>query len=184
MKDKEIIKELRKGNTKVFREVYNCFPMIRKMVLKNSGDEEDAKDIFQNALIVFYKNVQKPEFELTSKISSYLYAICDKSWKKQLTRDKSRQHASIHDDAHESIEAEEAKIQPTKSLKEVIVELLEAIGEPCKTLLMLHEYQKISMQEIAEKMGYANAHSARNQKYKCIEKLKKQVNPELRALYL
>lgn len=184
MQDQQIIQHLRQGDTSVFREVYAYYPMIRKMVLNNSGSEEDAKDLFHNALIVFYKNIRKPNFELTAKISSYLYAICDKSWKKKLTRDKSRHHASL--EGKENIVGEnfEYEEKPKKTLAEVIKGLLDKLGDPCKKILLMHEYQKYSMQEIADEMGYLTAHSARNQKYKCLEKLKKMVSPELKAQYL
>ena len=53
--------ELKKGNNRVLAELYKVFPMIKKYVLKNGGDQEDAKDLFQNAVLIFYRNLQKQD---------------------------------------------------------------------------------------------------------------------------
>jgi len=174
--DQQIVTELKAGNTRIFGEVYKCFPMIRSMVLKNSGTEEDAKDLFQNALVIFYKNVQKPDFELTAKISSYLYSICDKNWKKILTRDKNRNHSNLENVDQGSEEMDiELKNEDRPSLAQYIRNVLQQIGEPCYSIILLHEFDKVDMNTIKERMGYANAHTARQQKYKCIQKLKKMI---------
>jgi predicted DNA-binding protein YlxM (UPF0122 family) len=41
------------------------------------------------------------------------------------------------------------------------------------TILEDYYLHKKSMQEIAEKFGYTNAENAKNQKYKCLMRLKK-----------
>lgn len=160
--------------------------MVKSLVLKNSGTDEDAKDLFQNALIVFYKKALDREFVLTAKISSYLYAVCDNNWKKKLSRDKSRHHSDI-DDIQERKHAEEMVIDidnnESPSIKDAVDDLLETIGDPCKSILIMHEYQKLNMKEITVAMGYANEHTTRQQKYKCIQKLKKIIPEELKQAY-
>jgi RNA polymerase sigma factor (sigma-70 family) len=47
------------------------------------------------------------------------------------------------------------------------------LGEPCKSLIEAYYLQKRSMQEIAVNFGYTNADNAKNQKYKCLMRLKK-----------
>jgi DNA-directed RNA polymerase specialized sigma24 family protein len=48
-----------------------------------------------------------------------------------------------------------------------------SLGEPCKSLLEAFYMQKRSMQEIASTFGYTNSENAKNQKYKCLMRLKK-----------
>jgi DNA-directed RNA polymerase specialized sigma24 family protein len=48
-----------------------------------------------------------------------------------------------------------------------------SLGEPCKSLLEAFYMQKRSMQEIASNFGYTNSENAKNQKYKCLMRLKK-----------
>lgn len=186
LSDQDIVKELKNGNTRVFKNLYDHFPMIASMVIKNNGSKEDAKDLFQNALIIFYKNVLKPDFQLTAKLSSYLYAICDRNWKKILTRDKHRHQSDIDNITPPQVSPKEFELasSQTKSLKDFLQEILENIGEPCKSLLIMHEFQKLNMTEIKEKMGYANEHTARQQKYKCIQKIKKSIPKEVALTYL
>ena len=52
-------------------------------------------------------------------------------------------------------------------------EALCLLGEPCKTLLEDFYIQDLSMQTITEKLGYTNADNTKNQKYKCLMRLKK-----------
>ena len=79
--DEKIILELKKGNHKVFKLLYQYYPMISNMIKKNNGSEEDAKDVFQDAIIIFYKKCLEPQFKLTARISTFLYAIAQKKWR-------------------------------------------------------------------------------------------------------
>jgi len=86
MTDQEIIHQLKKGNEACLKQLYQHLGMIKGLVLKNNGNEEDALDIFQEAVIVFYKNVMSGGFELKGKISSYLYEVSRRLWLNQLNR--------------------------------------------------------------------------------------------------
>ena len=48
-----------------------------------------------------------------------------------------------------------------------------SLGEPCKSLLDAYYIRKKGMTEIATEFGYTNADNAKNQKYKCLMRLKK-----------
>jgi DNA-directed RNA polymerase specialized sigma24 family protein len=50
---------------------------------------------------------------------------------------------------------------------------MNSLGEPCKSLLQAFYINKQNMQEIAATFGYTNADNAKNQKYKCLIRLKK-----------
>ena len=50
---------------------------------------------------------------------------------------------------------------------------MHMLGEPCRTLLEDFYIKASSMQDITEKFGYTNADNAKNQKYKCLMRLKK-----------
>jgi hypothetical protein len=61
-----------------------------------------------------------------------------------------------------------------KSLQFGLLEsALQRLGEPCKGLLEAYYLQKRHMNEIAAEYGYTNADNAKNQKYKCLIRLKK-----------
>ena len=75
MTDQSIIEALKQGRTEALKHLYDNFPMIKRYVIANQGKTEDAEDIFQETLMVFYKNVMKDAFELRSQIKTYLYGI-------------------------------------------------------------------------------------------------------------
>jgi DNA-directed RNA polymerase specialized sigma24 family protein len=50
---------------------------------------------------------------------------------------------------------------------------LKSLGEPCKSLLEGYYLQKMDMQTLASEFGYTNSDNAKNQKYKCLMRLKK-----------
>ena len=56
---------------------------------------------------------------------------------------------------------------------EMMEKAINHLGEPCKSLLEAYYLQKQTMQTIATSFGYTNADNAKNQKYKCLMRLKK-----------
>ncbi len=50
---------------------------------------------------------------------------------------------------------------------------MEGLGEPCKSIIQDFYIHELSMEDIAEKFGYTSADNAKNQKYKCLKRLKK-----------
>jgi RNA polymerase sigma factor (sigma-70 family) len=177
MKDSLIINELRNGNTKVFSLIYNSYPLIENYILKNNGSKDDAKDIFQNALIVFYQKAKAPEFELTAKLSTYLFAICKNNWLKVLRKKKST--SELNEETHQISIEEQHQVNETRIIN-TIQEKLKELGDPCKSLIVFHEFHKMKWEIIAKKMNYATAHAARNQKYKCLLRLKKMIPEQLK----
>lgn len=150
------------------------FDLIRKYVLLNSGDDEDAKDVYQDTLMIFMKKINVPGFELTSKVSTLLYGIARNVWMKKLERDRvTEKHVKGYSiEASISVMDEEVDDQDRISR---VLSALEALGEPCRTILRDFFYGGLSMVDIAEKMGYTNADNAKNQKYKCMNRLKRSV---------
>lgn len=56
---------------------------------------------------------------------------------------------------------------------EMMNKAISSLGEPCKSLLEAYYLQKQNMQVIAASFGYTNSDNAKNQKYKCLMRLKK-----------
>ena len=154
----------------IYRENYLT---IQSFIVKNNGYPEDARDIFQEAMIVLYEKVSSGSFELTCQIKTYLYSVCRRLWLKRL------QQLQRFNPAVETIEEtvpvdEELNNYEKRNADLLLMETaLGKIGEPCKSLLEAFYLQKKSMPEIAESFGYTNADNAKTQKYKCLVRLKK-----------
>jgi DNA-directed RNA polymerase specialized sigma subunit len=69
----------------------------------------------------------------------------------------------------EEVEAAEKRNADYQLMEKAMMNL----GEPCKSLLEAFYVQKKNMTEIAGSFGYTNADNAKNQKYKCLMRLKK-----------
>ena len=178
MTDQEIITQLQKGNEYYLKYLYEHLDMIKSWILKNSGNEEDALDIFQEAILVFYNRLMSGTYEAKSKISTYLFAICKRQWYNQLNRrlkfEKPQGSVINIDRRQEDFNPEITRRVPT--LKKYMEQALEKLGEPCKSLIIASVCLKRKMQEIAEQFNYADAHSARQQKLRCMKKLRAYVS--------
>lgn len=172
--DELIVSEIRLKNDRVLRELYQMhFPMIRRMVVGNSGSEQEAKDIYQDAVIAFYERCQQPDFRLTCKISTYLYAVSRRLWLKRLGEKKWTPMAIHEIEPFEGMEAEMAKVDDHEVSVATMQEALSQLGEPCSSIILDFYFNKSSMEDIAGKFGYTNTDTAKNQKYKCLQRLKK-----------
>lgn len=181
MSDQEIIIQLKKGNEICLKYLYRHLDMVKIWVKNNNGDEDDALDIFQEAMMVFYKNVMSGKYESKSKISTYLFGICKRQWLNQLNRRLKFEKASGIVPQSESINNSSYEIElkdNQDSLKNYINGALNKLGEPCKTLLEKSIFLKLKMEELAAMFNYSSAHSARQQKLRCIKRLRSYVSYE------
>lgn len=172
--DNEVILGILNDSKGVLDKLYEAyFPMILQLVVMNNGNDDDAKDIFQESVIVLYNKVKKGDFVLNSKLKTFIYSVCRRLWLKRLSQ-KSRVTGNIVD-FEEVLSVEEDIEQHEERDKQFdLMELaLGRLGEPCKTIIEDFYINSKSMQDICEKFGYTNADNAKNQKYKCLQRLKK-----------
>jgi RNA polymerase sigma factor (sigma-70 family) len=174
MEDKEVIELIRKGNhTRAFEKVYDNFPVIRKMIISSGGTADDAKDIFQDSIIIFYRMVLKPDFILTSAIGTFVYSVSRKLWLKKIRDDGSKIFSLKEEDIiADDIKDLEDQMEESERIA-LAGKVIETIGEPCRSILLLFYFEKSTMKEIANQLGYSNENTTKAQKYKCIERGKK-----------
>ena len=172
MKDSVILEKISRGDEKALDYLYRkYYRMMTNAIIKNSGSEQEAKDIYQDALIVFWQKVISNQLTLTSKISTYLYSVCLNLWRKELER-KSRLSYEEHDSAeYMNDEAEERKT--------IIHHCINQLGGTCQKILTYYYFDDMSMQEIANKLGFATTETAKTKKYKC----KKRLDHLIKAKY-
>lgn len=167
---KGLAKNDRKAIETIYREHYN---LVQAMVVKNNGTAEDAKDVFQDAMIVLYEKAKQESFTLQCQIGTFLYSICRRLWLKKLLLQSRLMVAEDSDVELASVE-EEVEDQERRNTEYTLMEqAIHTLGEPCKSLLEAFYLHKRNMQDIAASFGYTNAENAKNQKYKCLMRLKK-----------
>jgi len=173
MSDQKIIDLIRKGkHSTAIAKLYKIYPAVESHILASGGNETDAQDIFQDALLIFIKKISNFDFWLSSSISTFLFGICKnlnyermrKSMKK-----KSNELQLQDEDITNSIELFVEEEKKYKELDEVLVK----IDKKCLKILQMFYYQKLSMKVIAENLGLKSETSAKTKKYKCLEKARK-----------
>ena len=172
--DLAIMEGIRQGDDRALSHLYKLyFPMISHFIVNNSGTDDEAKDIYQEGVIVFYEKVRDNSLELTCQIKTYLYSVCRRLWLKRLT-EKGR-FATRLEESESVVPVEEDTLRHEEQERQfgVMGDSLAQLGEPCRGLLEAYYIQTQNMQDITEKFGYTNSDTAKNQKYKCLQRLKK-----------
>ena len=171
--EKLLLQGLARNDKRAIETIYkDNYNMIQSLVINNNGSTEDAKDIFQEAMIVLYEKVQSGSFELNCQLKTFVYSVSRRIWLKRLML---QNRFSVSDGHEEMISVDDEVEEHEKRNTEFIMmeKAMNGLGEPCKSLLEAFYMQKKSMQEIALNFGYTNAENAKNQKYKCLMRLKK-----------
>ncbi len=172
MNDKELFERICQGDEKALDVLYKkYYRMMTKLVISNSGTEQEAKDIYQDALVVFWQKAVSGNLVLTSKISTYIYSICQNLWRKEL--DRKKRLSNEEKDGVEYVDID------TKEKSRIIHECIDQLGDTCKQVLMFYYFDGLSMQDIADKLGFANTNTAKTKKYKC----KKKLDELVKSLY-
>ena len=74
--DKKLIEGIKRGDDEALNYLYNnYFDLIRIYILKNSGTEDDAYDIFQDAMVALFKKVSENHIDLTTDLKGYIFVI-------------------------------------------------------------------------------------------------------------
>lgn len=172
--EQALLKGLASNETKAIETLYkDHFGMVQTYILQNNGSYDDARDIFQEAMIALYEKAQSDSFVLTCQIKTYVYSICRRLWLKRLQQ--MGRYTQPVENLEETVGVEEEIEEHEKrnAAFAIMDRAMGSLGEPCKSLLEGYYIQKKDMQQLAEMFGYTNADNAKNQKYKCLMRLKK-----------
>jgi len=173
-KEKQLLEGLASKDGSVIEAIYrDNYPMIQAFILNNNGNSDEARDIFQEAMIVMYEKAVSGTFELNCLFKTYIYSVCRRLWLKRLQQ--LQRYVNLVENVEETVVVDEdLEIHDKHNANFAIMEnAMNKIGEPCKSLLDAYYIQKKHMQEIAADFGYTNADNAKTQKYKCLVRLKK-----------
>jgi DNA-directed RNA polymerase specialized sigma24 family protein len=159
----------------LFMKLYQeAFPLVARHISKMGGSFDEAKDIFQDALIVYYEKVQVSGVTLKYKEKAYLFGIAKYLWIKHYNENSGNISLDSQGPAfNEGIDLADAAYEEVSSLK--LMRLLQGAGQKCMQLLSAFYYEKLDMETLAERFGFSGPRSAAAQKFKCLEKVKETV---------
>ncbi|MDF9794975.1 RNA polymerase sigma factor (sigma-70 family) [Catalinimonas alkaloidigena] len=174
--DNRIIQHIQKGNEGELVKVYQNYRMefIHWAQKTFHCSEEVAKDAYQVGFLIFYDNVLSGKVShVTSSIKTYLFAIGKNKLFEQ-HRHEMRYCHEVKDELLGYDKTDNDILESEENFRQLETGL-EKLGSPCKDILEMMYYEKRSVDYITEKLGYKNSETTKNQKYKCMQRLKKLV---------
>lgn len=153
---------------------------IEAYVLNNNGTAEDAKDIYQEAFIAVWRNIQlnKVSFASMDKLQGYLFRVAQYKWLDQLRSGKRQKTISV--DNIDAGSTETNMDNDEQEYLEKVKSYYAAMEEPCKSLLHRFYFLKQKLSEIAAFFSWTDA-TAKNNKYRCLQRLRSMIlNPKLK----
>ena len=188
LSDEEIIAGLRKRDNRVLQYIYkNSFTPVKQLIIHNAGSENDAEDIFQEALIVIFKKLRDDSaFRLESAFTTYIYSIARLLWLKHLRMVKKLEIDPLNRDMEDRIEFEEPLPVEDKDLRMAIYQrTLLKIPEDCQKILQLTA-QDLSSSEIAQQLGFRSEGYVRKRRHFCKEYLVNKIkdDPDYQAMFI
>jgi RNA polymerase sigma factor (sigma-70 family) len=158
----------------LYREYYQ---LLSRYIINNNGGQQDAEDIFQEVVVSFINLVRAGKFRGEASIKTFLFSLNRNLWLNELKRKgrmktREEKYERVNEKTEQSIdlaiESREAKGELQKSIN--------ALGEACKTILLLFYFENRSMKEILEYLDYENEQVLRNKKHKCMKRLQEIIS--------
>ncbi|MCW5518629.1 sigma-70 family RNA polymerase sigma factor [Aureitalea sp. L0-47] len=171
-----LVTAVKNNDEKVLKQLYQeSYAKIEVYILKNNGSKPQAKDTYQEAFIAVWQNVKKGKFvpENESALQGYLYRVARNKWTDFLRSSRYKKTSSLdtdfqlEDNSEEIDEGNDRKVSDTMAA-------FGRLGDECRQLLSQFYFEKRSLREIASVFKIGEA-SARNKKYRCINKLRELV---------
>lgn len=178
----DLLQAIKANDIVVLQKLYtDNFPKVASYIQKNNGDKEQAKDIFQEAMVVLWKAVKTEKFKATNAtaIQGYLYTIAKNKWTDHL------RSASYKKEVSSDIVMTFAEAQETQETDEDLYDqklekaklAFAQLGTECKELLSNFYFNKNSFEELAQDLGI-NIASVKNKKYRCMQRLRLLATPK------
>ncbi|TAH18968.1 MAG: sigma-70 family RNA polymerase sigma factor [Cytophagales bacterium] len=170
--DQTLVDKIREGDSDALKYLYKkYYPVVLRLITQNSGDEEDAEDIYQETLIVLYEKAKDPNFKLSSSLKTFIYSVSRNKWLYKLRQEGTG--SVSFEEVEDYIEvADEAKEFDSEIVDydNLLGEALKKMDDTCRKLLEYFYYHKLPLETIAQKLNYNNGNTAKAKKNKCMNK--------------
>ena len=167
------IKDFKCNSNEAFGILYSSYFLFTKQfVLNNKGSGEDAEDIFQDALIVLYEKLYADNFQVYTCLENYVSGIAKNLWLKKLRKQFNTEEISENYYAKNSAEIDLA-IENERNYIDKLADYIGRVSSHCQNLIEDIFMKNKSIEEIQSKYNYSTKKNAQNQKYKCVEQIRK-----------
>jgi len=155
----------------LYKEVY---PSVRWLIIRNGGSEDDARDLFQESVIILHGKLKEEGLILKCSVKTYLYSVCRHLWLKELSRKKKLSFTEIGDEQYVILEENDCS-DLEKELMEFYLKQFNQLSKECKKILNLH-FRNVSIAEITKRLGYPSDNYTMNKKYRCKQRLFEKIS--------
>lgn len=168
--DQAFLDGLRARDARTLQQAYQQFyPGIAQHVQARGGRAEDAEDVFQEAMVVVFRKLQDPAFELTSSFGTFLYGVSKKIWLRHASRRGRHPEQPLEDLEVVETTSIDAELERTERHR-LFRAKLQQLGADCQKVLRLF-FAGTPMTQIAQQMGFASEGYAKKRKFQCKQKL-------------
>jgi len=185
--EKKIIRSIQTGaNSIALQYLYDVsLKKVRLYIFKNNGSKEDANDIFQDAVIVLFNQIRLDKFNENHSIDAFIYAVARNLWIDKVRRDKKfTSFDSNSDYLNRSSDTDHLEYLIQKEKSSAMQQVFNLLDEKCQKILQFVIYEKRTMKEIKELMGYSSDDVAKTNHYRCKQYLSKLVKSNTRLVDL
>lgn len=172
--DQELYQGLLVNKAEIIEYLYREFPpLVRALLLRQGGKEEEIQDAIQEGMIALWKNTRQGKYQLNenAKMSTYFVEICKRRWAEKNRKKKNQSSMSIDEIPLLSPNPNALELWLKKEEMEKFETLYQQLNERCRQMLRRFYYEKENMKQIALAFTITEA-TARNQKYRCMQSLK------------
>lgn len=171
--NEQIIDGIVSNNTSIMDFIYQeYFPVVENIIRnKFYGSKEDAKDIFQDALIVLYRGAcSSPPLKIKYSFFTFFATICKRKMIDQIRKNEKFVHYENEDDLPTESEKEILelihKAEKIKLYKKYFFEL----GEKCQELIRLF-LEDYSIAEITNMLKMSSENFTKKRRTQCKDSL-------------
>ena len=170
----DLAKKIIEGDMTALVSLYetNRRPVF-SFIRRNHGTTDDAEDMLQEALVILWQRIRSGKFEQRAKLETFVYATVRNLWLRQLAKKRREIADEFQDERHESADPTALELMMEDEKASLVKHALQKLSEPCRSLLIAFYWDELSMEQIAQKLGFANAQTAKSKKYQCKQALKK-----------
>lgn len=167
------INAIKANDNKMLKALYHeNYYKVEIYVVNNNGSADEARDIYQEAFIAVWRNIQLDKFTVVdgSSVGGYIYRVAKNKWLDHLRSSHRTKVIPIEHSTVNLSHAEPLKQEESDYLL-AVKHNFKSLGANCKEVLTRFYYQKQSLKEIAAKFDWTEA-TARNNKYRCLQRLR------------
>ena len=172
--DARLLDLMRRGDEEALVNLYRTNRRsVRAFVMRNSGSSDDAEDMLQEALVVLWERVRVGRFEYTAKLDTFVFATVKNLWLRRLARRRREAPAPLDPEQHAGADPSALDELIDSERAAAVHMALDRLGNPCRELLLLFYWEELSMEDIAARLGFANADTVKAKKYQCKKALQR-----------